>query len=249
MTLIALDGSSVKPTAIRSFNLHLGERVDVVVCADQEKGAYLMNATYDYACTLTAGHFIPPGFTQVPACTFFAFLNYEGNRELPTGWPPVGTGGGLNPNPVSGVKFDLTDRSGYNMTQPLIYSPAPYKADVQFVLNMGLRGPIYDDVTDLPLTTGRWYMDLDERRSEGFPPRPWVSPTVPLYKSKGKYGLQDIPILNIPERPDGSPTEVEIVINNLSPAAHMIHMHGMRFKMINIGPISPSLAFCGSALS
>lgn len=49
MTLLALDGSNVKPIQIRSFNLHLGERVDVVVCANQEKGAYLVNATYDYA--------------------------------------------------------------------------------------------------------------------------------------------------------------------------------------------------------
>lgn len=41
MTLIALDGAyQVVPLTVRSFNLHLGERVDVIVCADQRPGNY-----------------------------------------------------------------------------------------------------------------------------------------------------------------------------------------------------------------
>jgi FtsP/CotA-like multicopper oxidase with cupredoxin domain len=67
MLLIAKDGYDVKPIKVSSFNMHLGERYDVVVCTDQKPGNYLISANYDYACTLTPGHFIPPGFSAVPA--------------------------------------------------------------------------------------------------------------------------------------------------------------------------------------
>lgn len=232
MTLIALDGSNVKPIQVRSFNLHLGERVDVVVCANQPSGTYHMQARYDYACTLLPGNFIPPGFSPVPECEFHAFLKYKSAWRVPTGWPPKGLGGGADPKPVSGVAFDLTDRKGWNMTEPLFPEVTPEKPDVQFTINMGLRGPTYKTPEDTPMTKGRWYMDFAENRNASNPPRPWSNPKVPLYKSKGMYGLNDIPIINVPETP-GRPTEVEIVLNNLSPAAHMIHLHGMRFRVIN----------------
>jgi len=62
MTLISLDGAyDIEPLAVSAVNLHLGERADVVLCADQKPGNYLINATYDYACSLTPGNFIPPG--------------------------------------------------------------------------------------------------------------------------------------------------------------------------------------------
>lgn len=232
MTLLALDGTAVKPILVSSFNLHLGERVDVVVCANQPSGAYHMQARYDYACTLTKGHFIPPGFTAVPECEFHAFMKYKSAWKVPSGWPPKGTGGGANPAPVSGVKFDLTNRKGWNMTQPLEPQHTPSEPDASFTINMGLTGPVYDGPTDAPMTKGKWYMDFDENRNKTNPPRSWSNPKVPLYKSKGAYGHGDIPIINIPETP-GRPTEVEIVLNNLSPAAHMIHLHGMRFRVVN----------------
>ncbi len=55
MTLIAKDGGDLEPLQVTSFNMHLGERYDVIVCADQEPGNYLISARYDYACTLTEG--------------------------------------------------------------------------------------------------------------------------------------------------------------------------------------------------
>jgi FtsP/CotA-like multicopper oxidase with cupredoxin domain len=86
MTLVSVDGAyDVAPIAISSFNLHLGERIDVIVRADQPPGNYLINATYDYACALTPGHFIPPGFAAVPTCEFFAYLHYDGEDEFPQG--------------------------------------------------------------------------------------------------------------------------------------------------------------------
>ena len=121
--VIALDGVDVDPIMVTSINMHIGERADVIVCADQPKGYYAMEMNYDYACGLTKGNFIPPGFHAVTSCRFYGFLHYPTNfPEVPTyGAPtsPRGTGGGAKPRPSSGVRFDLTRPSDWNKTKPV----------------------------------------------------------------------------------------------------------------------------------
>eukprot|EP01063_Lacrimia_lanifica_P020311 TRINITY_DN27644_c0_g1_i1.p1 TRINITY_DN27644_c0_g1~~TRINITY_DN27644_c0_g1_i1.p1 ORF type:complete len:632 (+),score=246.35 TRINITY_DN27644_c0_g1_i1:54-1949(+) len=233
MTLVSVDGAyDVKPVQVKRFNLHLGERVDVIFCTDQTPGNYLITADYDYACNLKKGNFIPPGFHSVPACQFYAYLHYEGEEEFPTSLK--GTGGGAHPRPTTGADFDLTLAAGYKVTEPRVAEPEPEEPDVRYTINMGLLGPVYGAATDRPLEKGRWYMDLDEMS----PPRSWELPTTPLYHTKGQCGVGDIPVINVPE----NATTVEVVLQNLSPNAHMIHMHGMPFKVINYADFS---SWCG----
>jgi len=223
MTLISLDGVDVKPIQVTEVNMHLGERADTIICADQEPGNYLITLDYDYACSLTPGNFIPPGFSPVPACKFYGYLNYKGHNDVPT--DTKGTGGGKNPKPTTGLRFDLTNVEAWNMTSPLIeQEPEPAEPDVRYVVNLGLKGPTYSKPTDNPLTKGQWYMDLDGRSV-----RPWVVPDTPLLHTKGTCGVADIPLINVPKEAQ----TVEVVINNLSPTAHVLHMHGNYFKVIN----------------
>jgi FtsP/CotA-like multicopper oxidase with cupredoxin domain len=155
MTLVSLDGGyDVKPVQVRRFNLHLGERVDVILCTDQEPGNYLITAEYDYACNLRKGNFIPPGFHAVPACSFHAYLHYEGQDTEPKNLS--GTGGGVHPNPVRGADFDLTLAKGYSITEPRVPEPEPAEPDVRYVINMGLLGPVYDNATNRPLPPSRF---------------------------------------------------------------------------------------------
>ena len=56
--------------------------------------------------------------------------------------------------------------------------------------------------------------------------------------TKGGCGKADIPVINIPE----DKRVVEVVIQNLSPTAHTLHMHGMPFKVINVANFS---SWCG----
>jgi len=233
MTLVSIDGGyDVRPVQVRRFNLHLGERVDVILCTDQEPGNYLIHAQYDYACALTKGHFIPPGFDAVPSCDFFAYLHYDTEPPFPSDLQ--GTGGGRHPKSTSGVDFDLTLPEGYSVTQPRQPEPEPEDPDVRYTINLGLIAPTYSAATDRPLTKGRWYMDEDARN----PPRSYELPTTPLYHSKGRCGVRDIPIINVPE----NATTVEVVVQNLSPAAHVLHMHGMPFKVINVANYT---SWCG----
>merc|ERR1712146_405556 len=87
------------------------------------------------------------------------------------------------------------------------------------------NGPLYDSPSDKPLTKGRWYMDIDGRRET------WRRPVTPLLHTKGgTCGAPNTPVLDIPE----NATTIEVVLNNLSPTAHNIHMHGMVFQVINM---------------
>jgi len=226
MTLIALDGVDVDPIMVSSINMHIGERADVILCADQAPGYYPLEMTYDYACALTPGNFIPPGFHPVSSCHFYSFLHYNDSTfnfyNAPTS--PTGTGGGASPKPVSGVRFDLTRPEDWTKTKPVEAMPEPEEPDARFVVTLGLNGPTYSQPTDAPLTKGRWYMDIDGRRHS------WQRPATPLLHTKGECGTNNAPVINIPE----NATNIEIIINNLSPTAHNIHMHGMLFQVINV---------------
>jgi FtsP/CotA-like multicopper oxidase with cupredoxin domain len=227
-TLIALDGSDIEPLNVSSFNLHNGERHDVVVCADQTPGNYLINATYDLACPLTKGHFIPPGMAQVPACSFFAYLKYVTPvldvRTHQTAHDTRGTGGGRDAQPLSQYPaFDLNYLSGYQLVKPLRKEPQPEVADETFIVSMGVLGPTSEKPNTRPYSRARWYMDDYSSR------RTFKRPLTPLLHTKGACGASQTPVLT----PNASSKVIEVVINNLSPTAHVLHMHGMYFDVIN----------------
>lgn len=234
MTLVSLDGVDVEPIMVTTLNMHIGERADVIVCADQDPGYYKMGFKYDYGCSLEKGNFIPPGFHPVKNCAFYGMLHYTGHAEniftfqAPTmpGSRVAGTGGGAKPKQPSGVGFDLTNPPDWNKTQPIELMPEPEEPDARYHITLGLKGPVYSKASDLPLRKGQWYMDLDERRM------PWKRPETPLLHTRGgSCGAEGVPILDIPEEAE----TVELVLNNLSPNAHNIHMHGLLFQVINVG--------------
>jgi len=231
MTLIALDGEPVVPLQVTALNMHIGERADVIVCANQEPGYYPIQMTYDYACALTPGNFIPPGFHAVSACNFYSFLHYAKEPEILYGPPNSieGTGGGKHPKPTTGVRFDLTNPGDwFGKTQPIVVVPEPEEPDARFTVDLGLASPLYEKPTDHPLTKSRWYMDIDGRRQT------WRKPDTPALHTKNKCGTNDSPILDIPE----NASSVEFIVNNLGPTAHTIHLHGMKFQVINVANYS-----------
>jgi FtsP/CotA-like multicopper oxidase with cupredoxin domain len=63
---------------------------------------------------------------------------------------------------------------------------------------------------------------------------PWKKPLTPLLQTKGECGAGGVPFITVPE----NATTVEVVINNLMPTAHVLHMHGMSFSVINYAPFS-----------
>eukprot|EP01065_Artemidia_motanka_P035702 TRINITY_DN43592_c0_g1_i1.p1 TRINITY_DN43592_c0_g1~~TRINITY_DN43592_c0_g1_i1.p1 ORF type:complete len:853 (+),score=299.24 TRINITY_DN43592_c0_g1_i1:76-2634(+) len=247
VTLLAVDSYDVHPVQVKSFKVAVGERVDVVVCGDQEPGYYRVNATYDLACSLTPGSFQPYGFGVVDSCQFYAFLRYVNTGAAPPVAPeettctrpyggycmPDGTGGGADPKPVTGKVFDLTTQDSlFHTTTPLpdtdFAEDEPEEPDARFVVNLGDLAPEYDTGMR-PLFGNRWYVDLPDRRWT------WEKPLSPLLHTKGKCGADKVPVINVPEKTaDGKPVRtVELVMNDVSPSAHVMHIHGMPWKVIN----------------
>ena len=271
-TLIAVDGADVEALNVTQLNLHAGERADVVVCADQPAGSYLVSAQYarslamtstfssstnspappllvsksllyllqrtryDLACFLETAP--APSMPKVDSCNFWSFLHYEGT-PLPQGRarhkllggyePPPGEGGGLAPRHVSGVTWNTNLQADWtkvtNLPRP---EPEPEQADVTYTLNVGLAGPEYAPGRSAYGTTEQLYMYTNAT--------PWRKPRTPYLHTKGTCGAEGVPVITVP---DGAKS-VELIINNLSPTAHVLHMHGMRFSVVNYAPYSSS---------
>jgi len=238
MTLIAVDGADVVPVVLSQINVHAGERMDIVVCADQEPGNYLMSAVYDLATFLEVSP--SPNMPKVDSSKFWAFLNYEGHdgkpgsatRKTLGGYnPPAGTGGGASPAAVSGPAWDTNLASNWDIVKNLFPIPELEKPDVSYTFDIGILGSKgmkpnnfvpgvtpYDD-------TYQMYM---------FPnATTWKKPTTPLLHTKGQCGAEGVPFITIEKN-----QTVEVILNNLSPTAHVLHMHGMRFNVINYAPFS-----------
>jgi len=239
MTLIALDGADVEPILLSQFNLHAGERADVVVCADQIPGNYLMSAVYDLASFLEKAP--APHMPKVDSSKFWSFLNYRGHTELPGkashkflgGYnPPPGTGGGKNPVMKSfGPTWDTNLKSNWGIVKNLNPLPQLPEADVSYTLDVGVLGPNYTPGTPYG-QADQMYMFTSHQT--------WKKPSTPLLHTKGTCGAQGVPFITVKKN-----QTVELIINNLSPTAHVLHMHGMRFQVINYAPYSES--WCSNA--
>merc|ERR1712190_159022 len=104
--------------------------------------------------------------------------------------------------------------------------PEPEVADVTYFLDVGIAGPNYEAGKSVYASTNRLYM-FDKIK-------PWKKPLTPLLHTKGECGADDVPFITVPE----NATTVEVIINNLSPTAHVLHMHGMYFSVINYANFS-----------
>jgi FtsP/CotA-like multicopper oxidase with cupredoxin domain len=94
------------------------------------------------------------------------------------------------------------------------------------VIDIGIKGPRYVPGVSPFGTTDQYYMFTE--------PASWKKPQTPLLHTKGKCGADGVPFIDVPE----NATTVELIINNLTPTAHILHLHGMAFSVINYAPYS-----------
>jgi FtsP/CotA-like multicopper oxidase with cupredoxin domain len=235
MTLIAVDGADVEPIMLSTFNLHAGERADIVVCADQEPGNYLMSGVYDLATFLEDAP--APKLPKVDSSKYWAFLHYKGQpapkgkatKKLLGGYnAPAGDGGGASPKAVAGPVWDTNLASAWSMVKNLVPEPAAEKADITYTIDVGIQHPPFVPGETAYAQTDKMYMFTNHTS--------WKKPQTPLLHTKGTCGAEGVPFINVPE---GAKT-VEVIINNLSPTAHVLHMHGSRFTVTNYAPYSES---------
>jgi len=176
----------------------------------------------------------------VDSSKFWAFLHYDGHTEKPGksshkilgGYnPPAGTGGGKTPAAVAGPVWDTNHASNWNIVRNLEPIPEPVEPDVRYTFDIGIIGSKDGKPANfIPgkspyASTYPMYMFTNITS--------WKKPATPLLHTKGTCGAQGVPFITIEKN-----QTVEVVLNNLSPTAHVLHMHGMRFNVINYAPYS-----------
>merc|ERR1712176_1251827 len=240
MLMIAVDGQDVEPVNVSKFNLHAGERVDIVVCANRDPGNYLITADYDLADFLETAP--APKLPKVDSAKYWAFLHYDGHNDKPGkaskkvlgGYnAPKGTGGGANPGKVAGFDWDTNLRSSWAKVKNLNPEPVPEKADVTYTFDVGVAHPSFKPGVTPYAHSDTMYMFTNKTS--------WKKPSTPLLFTKGECGAEGTPFITVP---DGAKT-VEVIINNLSPTAHVLHMHGMDFSVVNYAPFGET--WCSNA--
>jgi FtsP/CotA-like multicopper oxidase with cupredoxin domain len=150
--------------------------------------------------------------------------------------PPAGTGGGKKPATSVGDAFDTNLYSSYKMVQNLHPIPQMPTADVSYTLDIGVNGPVFTPGVDAYDTSDTMYMFTDQQGAKDVnaPGRTtWKKPQTPLLHTKGTCGVKGVPFITIEKN-----QTVELVINNLIPTAHVLHMHGMRFQVSGRTPCS-----------
>jgi FtsP/CotA-like multicopper oxidase with cupredoxin domain len=230
--VISIDGQDIVPIEVDSFNLHQGGRLDILLCANQAPGMYGITVLDELACGWVA-------LGLASACTYHAFLSYDtfdgpAPKTPPSIFPgPIpGTGGGRLASTVkNGLDLPLDDQESLTQqASSLADTSVNINPEQSITLNWGVlsKAHPYEGPTTLLAESYRWYID-----EKGRTPRTFRLPEVPLLQSKGQCGLnpEDTPIINIPE----GITDVEVIVNNLTPFSHALHIHGMSVKIVNIG--------------
>mmetsp|Transcript_39996 Transcript_39996/g.84538 ORF Transcript_39996/g.84538 Transcript_39996/m.84538 type:complete len:1210 (+) Transcript_39996:40-3669(+) len=180
------------------------------------------------------------------------------------GWPE-GTGGGKNanfPGNDTGISFDLNGNdAGYlSGIRNMEVIPEPEKADLEITLYGGILGgntsfrpgghnpaqgrgqfglPMQagwsQDPATKPMTkSGRTYLSTRSRPREFWSMSPhW--PSTPVLHVQGTdnptCGTNGANIIDVPE----DAKVIELTLVNLSPSAHVFHLHGMHFQVVNYG--------------
>jgi FtsP/CotA-like multicopper oxidase with cupredoxin domain len=171
-----------------------------------------------------------PDMGLVDSCRHYAYISYEGHDEIPRDRPvgdpyngiqaavPAGTGGGLGAEiPTTAPYLDWLIDSSYDMVKPLVKpneALSAEEADWEYTMLIGYQ---QDENGE------RYFMNNRETS------QPWYNPKTPLLHTKGgECGAEDTPVITVPP---GVRT-VDLIINNLSPTAHVLHLHGTQFRII-----------------
>lgn len=237
MTIVSIDGADVEPLQVKSFTFPQASRVDAIICADNEPGDYIITGTYELGCPLVG----PPLFAS-STCSYQAVVHYSNYYGPPPSDPPpprgpvTGTGGGSDTTSFTsqGPNASLITYEGIKMFSPHSSSglgPVQQVPSHSIVLNVGIQAPGWTSPTNPQGSTWRWYFGPSNDVDANGKFKSHDRPSSPLLHTKGECGADRASIVDIPEDVE----EFEIVVNNLQSSAHVIHLHGNYFRVINVG--------------
>ncbi|KAI1094865.1 putative multicopper oxidase [Rostrohypoxylon terebratum] len=245
LTIVELDGVEIEPVSARGVYLNLGQRVSVILSADQEVGRYYVRATIPKTCFMPYSTYVSAGLEE-GGYGVRGVLEYveEGSERV----VDVGDGDGVGERVLEmiGVAGNTSNPHG--------------------VENNGLRGDVWEGCDDMPFDMpvpmrrqpavnvseeNTHYIEYAFRQAQevnrifinktSYTPLPhnatlWKAVEQEFTADKENsynswdFGLNQ-QVLHIPDASHGA----QIVINSKDGMEHPWHLHGHTFQIVGWG--------------
>ncbi|KAK8051277.1 diphenol oxidase [Apiospora rasikravindrae] len=213
LTVVELDGVEIEPlTGQRGVYLNIGQRVSVIVDADQTPGNYFIRASLPQTCYLPYAPYTSAGLASV-GYVGKGVLSYEG---VEPSVPPMGAAGntsnpfGVENNGVRGDIWEGCDDMPFDVPKPMRKMDAVEvtEANTHYIEYMFRQA---QDVN-------RIFVNKSFSAAEANSYNSW------------DFGL-DQQVLLVPEANKGA----QIVINSRDAMEHPWHLHGHTFQVVGWG--------------
>ncbi|KAI1881194.1 hypothetical protein JX265_000020 [Neoarthrinium moseri] len=231
LSIIELDGVEIEPISTRGVYLNIGQRVSVILVANQTVGNYYIRATLPQTCFLP---YAPYTSTTLESVQYAArgILSYEGASPDAE---PVGVRGnvsnpyGVENNGVRGDVWEGCDDMPFNIPKPRREMAAVDVADGndQYIEYMFRQA---QDVNRIFINKTA-YSPLEHNATLWKVPGQKFDPSKANSYGSWDFGLNQ-QVLLIPHAGKGA----QIVINSRDAMEHPWHMHGHTFQIVGWGP-------------
>ncbi|KAK8128353.1 diphenol oxidase [Apiospora sp. TS-2023a] len=232
LTVVELDGVEIEPLAgQRGVYLNIGQRISVVVDADQAPGNYLIRASLPQSCFLPYAPYTSAGLASI-GYVGKGVLSYEG---VAAEAPPIGVPGntsnpfGVENNGLRGDVWEGCDDMPFDVPKPMrkmdaveVTEANTHYIEYMFRQAQDVNRIFINKTAYAPLSNNAtiWKM-LDQSFSAA---------DANSYSS-WDFGL-DQQVLLVPDANKGA----QIVINSRDAMEHPWHLHGHTFQIVGWGP-------------
>ena len=235
LTVIAKDGTQVRPVNTRTIKIHAAERYDVIVeTAHVAPGDYIINFDATSHDEIVDDTFRRPNWGHINATLR---VRAAGDDALPV-HADGKQRGAERALDVSGYPFiDSIDLSHDIDALRQTETPCPRDADrsIPFVITAGFpllkSGGRLVRAPPSVSSTAFWRVNNNS----------WVDPSSPLYLTKGKCCVSTVPNFETKlEKVDlGEIIDVVVIQNGLGSEqeVHPLHLHGNKFWVVGSGPL------------
>ncbi|KAI1459319.1 putative multicopper oxidase [Annulohypoxylon moriforme] len=239
LSIVELDGVEIKPISARGVYLNLGQRVSVVITADQDVGSYYMRASLPRTCFLPYSTYTSAGLEDgeygVKGVLQYAEVDGEGKYVESAMQEPIGVAGnttnpyGVENNGLRGDIWEGCDDMPFDMPVPMRRQPAVNISEanthyIEYAFRQAQEvNRIFINKTSyspLPNNATLWKAIEQE----------FTADKANSYNS-WDFGLNQ-QVLHIPDSKQGA----QIVINSKDAMEHPWHLHGHTFQVVGWGP-------------
>ncbi|KAI1119532.1 Cupredoxin [Nemania sp. NC0429] len=230
LAIIELDGIEISPISARGVYLNVGQRVSVVIEANQTAGNYYIRATLPKTCFLPYAPYESAGL-EAAEYAVKGILSYD---DVPVNAMPIGDMGnvsnpyGVENNAARGDVWEGCDDMPFDLPKPMRNIPAyevpeenKHYIEYMFRQAQDVNRIFINKTAYMPLVDNATLWKAIEQQ--------FVADKVNSYNS-WDFGLNQ-QVLLVPEANKGA----QVIINSRDAMEHPWHLHGHTFQIVGWG--------------